>query len=307
MIRGAKRGLQAGAALLLALIVSAVSASIAGAMLFRGELRVSGTRQVVRQIQAWQLAAGLEDWAITVLQRDTDLTPLWDGPGDAWARPLDPTPIPGGQVSGRLLDLSGRFNLNSLLDPEDGSDNPLAIRRFRRLVGEVLNLDPAIADQVLDLVDRDTSPRPLGFETGPGRGFIAHEGELRSLPALAGPALDALLPLVAALPPRAGINVNTAPAEILMALAPGIDAGLAPRIGATAGRPWESVAAFLGQPGLQGLDVEPEGLSVRSAGFLTRALIAVDGIEMQFDSVILRGGTRADSSYHVRNRSMSAP
>jgi general secretion pathway protein K len=305
--RSASDSGQRGAALLLALIISAIAAGIAANMLFRTELQISGTGQLVRQVQARQLAAGMEDWAIGILQRDAEVTPLWDGLEDPWAQPLPPTPIPGGEISGQMTDLSGRFNLNSLLDPVSGTDQALAIRRFRRLVIEVLNLDPAIVDQTLDLMDRDTTARPLGFETVPGAGFLRHERELDKLPALGEPALGRLLPLVAALPPRSGINVNTAPPEILMALAPGIDANLALRISPARGRPWESVARFTGQPLLREIELEPEGLDVRSAGFLARALMVTDAGETEFSSVIFRGGTRADSSYHVRNRSMAAP
>jgi general secretion pathway protein K len=298
---------QRGAALLLALVVTAIAAGIAASMLFHGELQISRTLQLTRQSQAWQLAAGMEDWAFTILDRDREVTPLWDSFDDPWSLPLPPTPVPGGEVSGELLDLSGRFNLNSLLDPATGTETPLAVRRFRRLVVEVLGLDAAIVDQVLDLMDRDTVPRPMGLESGTGDGFVRHESMLRDLPAVSAAAAAALLPLVTALPPGAVINVNTAPPQVLMALAPGIDAGLALRARPPRGRPWESVAAFSGQAALEGITVEAEGLGVRSTGFLARARIAFDDTVLEFHSVIIRGGARADSSYHVRNRGMSAP
>jgi general secretion pathway protein K len=304
--RSRKAG-ERGAALLVALIVSAIAAGIAGNMLFRGELQVSGTRQLTRQVQAWQLGAGMEDWALAILQRDAEITPFWDGLDDPWATPLPPTPIPGGEISGQMTDLSGRFNLNSLFDPLDGTENALAVRRFRRLVVEVLNLNPAIVDQVLDRMDTDSTVRPVGLETGPGTGFLRHESELRGLPALDEAALRTLLPLVAVLPPRAGININTAPAQVLMALAPGIDAALALQIAPTRGRPWQAVAMFTDRALLEGIEIEPQGLDVRSSGFLARALIVTHDVEFEFQSVIFRGGTRADSSYHVRNRSMAAP
>ena len=298
---------QRGAALLLALIVTAIAAGIAGTMLFRSELQVSRTLQLTRQSQAWQLAAGMEDWAFTILDRDREVTPLWDSFDDPWALPLPPTPVPGGEVSGELLDLSGRFNLNSLLDPVEGTDNPLAVRRFRRLVVEVLNLDPAITDQALDFMDRDTVARPMGWEPGPGEGFVRHESQLRGLPAMSNEAADVLLPLVTALPARAPLNVNTAPAQVLMALAPGIEAAVALQAMPPRGRPWESVASFLGQAALEGIEVEAEGLGVYSSGFVARARIAFDTSQLEFHSVIFRGGARADSSYHVRNRGMSTP
>jgi general secretion pathway protein K len=249
----------------------------------------------------------MEDWALTILDRDRDVTPTWDSFDDPWALPLPPTPVPGGEVSGDLLDLSGRFNLNSLLDPIEGTENALAARRFRRLVVEVLNLNPSIVDQVLDFMDRDSNARPMGLESHPGAGFIRHESALRKMPALDEASLQTLLPFITALPPRSVINVNTAPMQVLMALAPGIDANLALQVAAPRGQPWETLAAFTGQAALDGITLEPEGLGVHSTGFVARAHIAIDDMELDFHSVIIRGGTGAASSYHVRNRGLSAP
>jgi general secretion pathway protein K len=300
---------QAGAALLLALVVTALSASLASIMLFRGELNISRTQQLTRQAQAWQLAAGMEDWAMTVLDRDREITPLWDGPDDIWARALPPTEIPGGHVSGSLTDLSGRFNINSLLGP-DGTDNPVAVRRFRRLTETVLQLDAAITNQVLDYLDADATPRQQGFEapaSQPGVRLLQHKSELRQLPAINQQAWARLAPLICALPPLTRININTAPIAVLMSLAPGISRDVALQLQPRTGAPYESVSQFLAQAAISEQTIDPTGLSVHAAAFLARAQVDVDDTALVFYSVILRGGTSADSSYHVRNRSMTLP
>jgi len=300
---------QTGAALLLALVVTAISATLASMMLFRGELNISRTQQVTRQLQAWQLAAGMEEWALSILDRDRELTPLWDGPADIWAQALPPTTVPGGQVSGNLVDLSGRFNVNSLLHP-DGSDNPVAIRRFQRLVEDILQLDPSITSQLLDYLDADSVPRQQGFEQPggqPGVHLLQHQSELRALPAINGQAWERLAPLTSALPPLTGINLNTAPRPVLMSLAPDISRELVTQLQPGAGAAWESVAQFLSQAALEDIPVEAAGLSVHAAAFLARAQVDMDETTLVFYSMILRGGTSADSSYHVRYRSMMLP
>lgn len=300
---------QRGAALLLALVITAIAATLAADMVFDNELQLGRTAQVAQQERAWQLAAGMEEWALALLDRDADLSPLWDAPGDAWATPLPPTPVPGGEVSGRITDLAGRINLNGLVRP-DGTDDLPAVRRFRRLVVDVLGLDPAIVDQVLDRLDADTAPRPLGHEAGPGGpgpGRLAHEAELRDLPAVSDEAYAALAPFVAALAPLARLNVNTAPTPVRMALADGIDTELAERIAPRPGAPWTSIAEFAAQPALEGVALDLDGLAVASSAFRAEALIVLDGTPLSFASVIFRGGGPGVSRYHVRNRSLELP
>ena len=300
---------QRGAALLLALVITAIAATLAAGMVFDNELQFGRSTQVAQQERAWQLAAGMEEWALALLDRDAELAPLWDGPGDAWTTPLPPTPVPGGEVSGRITDLAGRINLNGLLRP-DGTDDLPAVRRFRRLVVDVLALDPAIVDQLLDRLDADAAPRPLGHEPGAGAGRpgrLAHEAELRELPAVSDEAWAALAPFVAALPRLTRLNVNTAPAPVRMALADGIGAELAERIAPRPGAPWTSIAEFAAQPALEDIALDLDGLAVASGAFRAEALIVLDGTPLRFASVIFRGGGSSVSRYHVRNRSLELP
>ena len=300
---------QSGAALLLALSVTAIAAALAAAAVYDTTVMRQRATQAERQAQAWQLAAGVEAWAIAWLGRDDDRTPQWDDESDAWARPLPPTPFPGGQMHGGLTDLGGRFPLNALIDPS-GNVEPVTATRFRRLVDEVLGLDPAIAEQVLDRLDADTTARPGGYESGASGGPIGHLSELRALPAVSEPAYRRLVPLISVLPGRPRINVNTAPAEVLMALDDGIEADLAERLAAPGRAPWSSVSAFVSEAELAPLDIDVNGLDVRSGGFRIVVDWVLDGQPMRFESTLVRGGRTGPvaggatdvSRYHVRNR-----
>jgi general secretion pathway protein K len=66
------------------------------------------------QAQARQLARGAVDWARNVLAEDASRSNV-DHLGEAWAVKVPPTPVEEGEVSGELQDLSGRINLNKLV------------------------------------------------------------------------------------------------------------------------------------------------------------------------------------------------
>ncbi|MDX1381723.1 MAG: type II secretion system minor pseudopilin GspK [Xanthomonadales bacterium] len=312
-----------GAALLMALLVTAIAAALATRMLLDTQLDTGRTTELTRQIQARQLTAALEDWAMAILDRDAQATPGFDAPGDAWTQPLPATPIPGGMLTGRLQDLSGRINLNGLVDPVTGEDRPVAVQRFRRLVIEVLALDSSVADQVLDLLDPDGVPRRSGYEPGHAGQVrvLAHPAELRVLPALDARAWAVLEPHVTALPPDASLNVNMASPAVLQALAPDMDNATAARLVRGAGDAWTTLQVFVDAAAAQGVDVDQDGLDVRSRGFLAEAFIEHDQRAFQWQAVLVRGGLalgqaseprdaggpQPGSRYHVRYRRLAAP
>ena len=192
--------------------------------------------------------------------------------------PLD---LPG---QAQVQDAQGCFNLNTLSLPAGETD--LAEQRLRRLL-ELLDLPADIADQLLDWLDEDTNARFAGAEDDaysrrrpPMRAANAPLGdvsELRLLPAMDAEAYAALAPLVCALPAQAGINVNSAPPLLLMALAEGLRLGQARDLAArAAATPFASLDAFLADPALSGVLLDGGGLTVRSDWFTVRAQVTLD-------------------------------
>lgn len=302
---------QQGIALLLALTVIAIAASLAATMLFNSELAVSRTTQQLRQTQAWQLALGMEDWAVRLLQRDAELNQV-DSYGDLWGQPLPATQVEGGMISGEIQDLSGRFNVNRLLAGDTGQVNIDEHQRFRRLVVDILRLDAAIVDQLLDYMDADREPRPLGYENYPALAsgrihFLAHSDELNRLPAVTERAYETLLPVISVLRPDAPLNLNTASPQVMMMLSPDINQTLARQLQPASARPWLSVTDFLAQPLLADINIPATGLAVHSTGFLAHASIVMDETRLEMYSLILRGGSLPNNGYHVQYRSMGQP
>src|SRR5690606_30105713 len=149
----------------------------------------------------------------------------YDHLGEDWATALQPLPIEGGTIAGRLEDLQGRFNLNNLLEPH----GPVQFQRLLRL----LDLDPELAHVVVDWLDSDTNPAfPVGAEddyytrsTPPyfaANTAITTPSELMAMQGFDRESYNALAPYVAALPRGTDINVNTASNVVLASLSDNI-------------------------------------------------------------------------------------
>ena len=219
---------QRGIALLTAVLAVALAVVLVAALLQAGAMARSRSAHVQRGEQAWQLLGGIEAWALRALRDEEAAQPGVDSFGDAWAQPLPPIEVPGGQVGGRLHERGGCLNLKALWQPQDGHAADLARQRLARLL-QVLRLDPNIAAAVRDWIDPDPDPSPGGAEDLQGAGAeparraanrpFAHVSELRLVRGVDAQAFAALRPHVCALPdPAAAINLNTASAELWMSL-----------------------------------------------------------------------------------------
>ncbi|HEX2795560.1 MAG TPA: type II secretion system minor pseudopilin GspK [Immundisolibacter sp.] len=279
---------QRGVALILALLLMTIATVVAVAVASNEEFAIRRSSNVLRRAQASEYLTADEYLAMARLR---------PAPSDAAAPspvhielpwPLD---LPG---QAQVKDAQGCFNLNTLSLP--AGETELAERRFRRLL-ELLDLPPDIADQLLDWLDEDSNARFAGAEDDaysrrrpPMRAANAPLGdvsELRLLPAMDAEAYAALAPLVCALPAQAGINVNSAPPLLLMALAEGLRPGQARDLAArAAATPFASLDAFLADPALSGVLLDGGGLTVRSDWFTVRAQVTIDQLLLQRDSLL---------------------
>ena len=288
---------QRGAAVILALLTVALVAGIAAAAV--GDLGVAMDQVIGRhdQAQARQLARGAVDWARNVLAEDAGRSGV-DHLGEAWAVKVPPTPVEEGEVSGELQDLSGRINLNNLV--QMGGAHLLERDRFMRLLGMV-GVGEAdamqLADALVDWLDADDSPTlPGGAESAwygaqqpPRRsanGPLASVAELTQVRGFSPALVARLSPFVAALPGSdSKINVNTAPPEVLAAVITDLPLDTARLMVVERGRAWftsiASVNAWLENRGLKQADTS--GLDIQSRHFLAtgRARFGVSMVRME--------------------------
>ncbi len=306
----ADSGAQRGIALITAILVVALAAIAATAMYTTMAIAQRRTELLVESEAAEWVADGVETWVLGALQIDA-ATHSVDSLADVWAQPVMSLPLGDekgsiGNVSGRIEDLQGRFNLNNL-----GSINPqVEIARFRRLLESIPGIDPQAVDSlgpvIRDWIDSDEEPYSgLGAESDyylslnppyrTANRLMLGISELLPLKGMTPALYDVLNPYVAALPTTAArINLNTAPLPVLMSLsAKGSRAGLEAFLQDRVQQPLQAVEEAI-KRGL--FPDDPQALSiadVRSSYFGLAATVTVGRTTVHLHSLIYRppGGT----------------
>ena len=238
-----------GAAVITALLTVALVAGLASALVAdygAGLESLAGRRD---QAQARWLARGAVDWGRNVLSDDRRRTRV-DHLGEPWAIRVPPMAVEDGEVGGELKDLSGLFNVNNLAP--GGKASEADADAFVRLAGvagitavEATEIARRIADwidsdglSILTGGDEDGEFRALGASQRPPDGPLAHIDEIVAIPGIAADALDRLRPFLVALPAPSRINANTAGAEVLHAIIPGLPLDAARILVAERERAW---------------------------------------------------------------------
>jgi len=229
---------------IVALLCVALAAGLAAAILgdFGRSLDSVAGRQ--DQAQARLLARGAVDWARNVLADDKKRTSV-DHDREMWAVRVPPTPVGEGSVGGEISDRSGLFNLNNLA-PE-GRPDATATAQFGRLLSTVgASADAArLADALAAWIGRRPTAQPSAAASAGGtmegsaaNGSLLDPAELRRVAGFDEALVARLAPFVTALPAPSRINVNTAPAEVLVALVPGLELAAARVLVAERERAW---------------------------------------------------------------------
>lgn len=291
---------QAGVALITVLLVVALVSVVCTGLVLRQQLAIRSTGNQLLVRQAHYYAEGGELLAKAILLRDLregDPRMPVDHLGEAWAHPRLSFPLDeGGELTLRITDLSGRFNLNSLA--AEGEQGELAMLRFRRLL-RLLGIEPAIAERLRDWLDTDQELSGSqgaedaqylllqpAYRTSPGR--IESVSELRLLLGMGEADYRRLVPFVSALPAEVGLNVNTASAQVLAALADGVSPRSVEGVIAARSRTgFRDVDSFIQQFGNGG--VSAQGLQVGSAYFQVTSEVHLGERRQVLVSVLQRG------------------
>ncbi|MCZ2405486.1 MAG: general secretion pathway protein GspK [Burkholderiales bacterium 68-12] len=301
---------QRGAALLAAMLTVTLVATFAAAALWQQWRTVEvETAERARVQSAWILTGAL-DWSRLILIEDGRA----GGPdhlAEPWAVPLEEARLStflaaernvaqvddgaseDAFLSGRILDLQARLNVANLV--QGGAVNEVAQAQFRRLFA-LLGL-PA---SELDLLVQGLRQAQVGGAEAPGAPLWP-----QSLPqlvwlGLAPQTLALLAPHATLLPERRGVNLNTAGAEVLMAVLPGLDRAGAERLitarQAQHFRSLDDVRALLGS----GVELDTGELTVASAYFEVQGRLRLGQMVVQERSVVRRQGMEATTVLRER-------
>jgi general secretion pathway protein K len=267
---------QRGVALVTALLVVAIATVAAVAMATRQQLDVRRTGSLLHGEQAWAYVIGAENWAKVVLRRDANESQI-DTLAEDWSTQPPVSFVEGGSIIGRLIDMQGRFNVNNLV--QGATPNEAAIGFYKRLLRR-LELDEGLADALVDWIDADIEVRfPDGAEDEayllldpPYRTSnqpMADVSELRLVKGYDADAVAKLLPHVVALPYQTALNINTADATLLSAVAEDLSLSDGQNLlDARGDKGYESVAKFEQESVLKNKAIASDQLDVRSDWFL---------------------------------------
>ena len=277
-MKRALRKLERGAALLLAMIILVLIATVTAGMVWQQTRAVQVESAERARAQAAWILSGALDFARLILREDqksgkvTALT-------EPWATPLAESRLstflaidkanaddgPEAFLSGTIADAQARYNLNNLVTRTDATLPPtidkLELAILQRLCLNV-GVDAGVADRIatglVNALAASTGAAPLQPQS---------VAQLRWL-GIDATAVQALQGYVVLLPGTTAINVNTAPKEVLAA-AVNLDPASAERLVQKRQRtPFASLKSFTDE--LAASDLPPPKLDVRSNFFEVR-------------------------------------
>ena len=284
-----------GVALITAMLITALASMVAANLAWDNALDVRRTTVLLNHEQAVQVALGAESWVIGILHQDLEDSET-DHLGEIWAFELPGLPIDGGEVTGNIEDLQGRFNVNNLID-DNGNVVPESLERFRRLL-IALELDPRIAGVAADWIDSNIEASfPDGAEDAIYTGIIppyrsanqslTSASEFAALEGMARESFNVLRPHITALPGRTNININTATGPVLQSLDENLSAADVERLLAE-----REIAGFADIQSTFSSLVTPDVLNTLDEStnyFQLKVVVRIDTVRVTLYSLLQRG------------------
>jgi general secretion pathway protein K len=224
---------QRGAALLTAMVIVTLVATLAGSMVWQQWRAVQVESAERARSQAAWILVGAMDWARLILKEDAK-TGRPTSLGEPWATPFAEARLstflaadtshaedaPEAFLSGAITDAQSRYNLTNLL--LDGKPVELEVQGLERLC-QGLGLAADVATRIasaLAAAGAGGANAPLMPRSVAQLGWLGIDPDTVRL----------LAPYVTLLPEPAPVNVNTAPREVLAAAIKGLDLASAERL-----------------------------------------------------------------------------
>jgi general secretion pathway protein K len=313
---------QRGAALLTAMLTVALVASLASAALWQQWRQVEiEIAERGRSQTAWMMT-GAMDWTRLILREDAISAQgaAADHLGEPWALPVQESKLStflsqdqqwregDAEVflSGQITDAQSRMNVMNLV--EDGQISSPALARFAALF-ERLGLPLAelqtLAQQLqaslqANKVDQASTNRATP-NPGPAALMPQQAAQLVWL-GLSPGTLAALQPHITVLPEATPVNLNTASAEVLSAVLPGMDLASARQAVTQRQRGhWASLNAAREALGPNGRLLDDKQHSVQSRYFEVQGRMRIDNVVQQETALVRRDGGQVRMLWRVRS------
>ena len=221
---------QRGMALLVVLLLLAVMVTMASSMTQRFRMEWQRTYNQQLQLQNYWYLLGSETLIAKILTQDFNDSPEKNSLAQYWATEGQVFPVENALLQGVIRDSQACFNLNSLADANDSTEDTSAstTTSYRAQVFQdlliTLEIDEYRAQQITaalqDWLDSNTTARSAGAEDSeyealqpsylPANNLMQDVSELRAVKGVDATLYRRLLPYVCVLPEKTlQINVNT--------------------------------------------------------------------------------------------------
>ena len=301
---------QQGFALLTVMLVVALVSMVSSQLLYDQQVHIQRSTFMIHQAHSISVAYGFEDWVKKGLMADAKNNAT-DHLNEQWAQPLAPIPFADGEVSGRLQDLQARLNVNNVLEKDS------KIRIFwKKMVDRYLAIQlpeenfVGFSDVLQDWVDADDDTQDYGAES---QVYLLNQPAYRAAnePMVMPSEISRLQGMerlnqkdllriesdLTALPEVTAINVNTADATTLMAMADWLTEDVAKQwIEQRKAQPAEDINQFLAfLVSITGFtleeiskDIPSQVLDVKSHYFLLEARVDYGDVKQIVTSIFNR-------------------
>ena len=298
---------QTGAALLTAMLTVTLVATLAAAALWQQWRSVEIEAAERQRTQMHWVLNGALDWARLILQEDARSNQI-DHLSEPWALPLQEARLSSflavdkdnastddaldAFLSGQISDQQALLNVRNLV--QDGKPYLPAVQAFSRLF-ERLNLPLAQLRLLMDkLIESDAASSDGKTEIPPTTPLKPGRWAQLVWLGVSADTLQALAPYATLLPVPTPVNLNTASAEVLHAVLPGVEVTRAQQmVAARATAHFKSVndgfkVAGIGQPPNPPPDAKD--FSVGSRFFTVRGRLRLEDSAVQETSLVERNG-----------------
>lgn len=305
---------QQGAALLSAMLVVTLVASLASAALWLQWRQVELETAERGRAQSLWLMTGAMDWTRLVLAEDARSAQSADHLGEPWALPVQESKLstflsqdrqwregdPEVFLSGQIIDAQSRLNLTSLLD--DGKPAPSAVAAWTRLF-ERLELP---LPELQLLVQRWT--QAMATQNRGSTSQAATDAPLRPQRldqlvwlGISAATVERLRPYATVLPVATPVNLNTAADVVLEAVVPGLDAASARQwVQQRNAKPWMSLQEASEALGTAGRMLDERQHSVRTRFFEIHGRLRIDQTVQQEWALVEREGLQTRMVWRTR-------
>jgi general secretion pathway protein K len=295
---------QRGAALLTAMIIVTLVATLAASMIWQQWRAVQiEAAERARMQSAWILNGAL-DWAKLILREDAKASATVDHLGEPWAVPLAEARLstflavdknnaddaPEAFLSGSITDAQSRYNLRNLVDQNQVQTSEVGA--LKRLF-QAINVTPELADTIAEGLRGALAP-PDPTNKSANAPLMPQGVEQLAWLGIDPESVAKMEPYVVLLPVRTPINVNTAPKEVLVAAIDSLDLGSAERLVQTRQRqPFKNiddVKALLPQAAVQAMQQWQPRTAIMSSFFEVRGRLRLEDRVLEESSLVERRG-----------------